>query len=116
MERLRWWQGDWLERQKFNEAADELNSLQRNQSSIDSRLVRLFELDKDQGRELARLQATTWTLIDLLVEKGLVTEPEVAARISAAIDELEAGEARETAEQSRDHSERDPFRIAPRRT
>ena len=118
VKRLKWWEGEYVERQRLNEAADELFALNASQGQTSEQLARLFRLDQDQGREIARLEATVMALIELMVESGVVGEQQVVERVDAALAELEQQErARAEAEQRKAEREevRNPFVIAPRK-
>jgi hypothetical protein len=116
MKRLKWWESDWTERQRINEAADELNRLHFSQGHTTEQLARLFELDRDQGREIARLQAMVMTLVELLVQKGVVEEPELVNRLEASLDQLQREERAKEEEALGQREVGNPFAIAPRKT
>jgi hypothetical protein len=54
--------------------------------SVDGQSVgMLFELDRVQGEEIARLRATVNVLVDLLVETGALNEEILSDRLRAAL-------------------------------
>jgi hypothetical protein len=89
MDEMKWWQGEWAERQKINEAAAELNSLTSVDDALQRQINRLFSLDKDQGRELERLRVLVFTLMDVLVENGVLQDAKLSARVEAAMRALD---------------------------
>jgi len=89
MNKLKWWQGEWYERQRINEAAAELAAVDVIADSQGQQLRRLFELDRDQGREIARLQAATGVLMEFLVESKVVEEGALRARLDSAFAALD---------------------------
>lgn len=78
------------ERQRINEAADEINHLTRDAAGVQKQVLRLLELDRDQGREIAKLEAVVYTLMQMLVESGALDATSMNERIGAAIAKLEA--------------------------
>lgn len=103
MEQFKWFEGEWAERQKINEAARELNALGAVQNGLAAQVHRLFALDKDQGKELERLRMTIAVLMDVLVEAGVTEDAKLRERLDLALSTLEpkpapvtspAGEAR----------------------
>ena len=115
MKRLRWWDSDWAERQRINEAADELNQMHHARATTTGQIARVFQLDQDQGREIARLQTTLMTLIELMVEKGVVEEQTLVDRVDAALNGLEQREQELEAAGRKAREVGDPFSIAPRK-
>jgi hypothetical protein len=89
MREVRWWEGHWAERQRINEAASELTALDTTTELLGSQVQRLFKLDLDQGKEIARLQATVGVLIDLLLEKHVLDEDALYPRLKVAMAALE---------------------------
>lgn len=89
MQEMQWWQGEWHERQKINEAASELNALAGGQDGLRRQIQRLFALDKDQGKELERLRVTVAVLMDVIVEAGVTTDARLTERLVAALATLE---------------------------
>ena len=89
MQEMQWWQGEWHERQKINEAASELNALAGGQEGLRRQIQRLFALDKDQGKELERLRVTVAVLMDVIVEAGVTTDAKLTQRLVTALAALE---------------------------
>jgi hypothetical protein len=89
MDKLKWWHGEWFERQRINEAAAELSTLDTITDSLSQQVGRLFELDRDQGREIARLQAAVGVLMELLIQNNLVQEGDLRAKLDSAFAALE---------------------------
>ncbi len=76
--------------QRLNQAANELDRLHGENATIEMQVMHLFRLDRDQGHEIARLQAAVYVLMQMLAEKGLLDGDEMSTRMRAAFDALEA--------------------------
>lgn len=114
MRKLHWWDSEYTERQRLNEAADELYELQSNNAAVGDQVARLFELDRDQGRDIDRLQATVLTLLDMLIDRGVLDEQALVARMNGALEELDRREQEGARRQAEQGEARNPFRVAPR--
>ncbi len=85
MEKLGWFfNNEWMQRDRINEAADEINSLRAARADSHGAIERLFALDRAQGQELAALRVTVEVLANLLIESGAVDEKSLRYRIEAA--------------------------------
>jgi hypothetical protein len=84
MEKLEWlFNNEWTQRERINEAADEINSLRAARADSHRAIERLFALDRLQGEELAAVRVTLEVLINLLIESGAVDEKTLRYRIEA---------------------------------
>ena len=106
--------GDWADRQRINEAAGELNLLCADQSNLTMQVQRLFQLDRDQGREIARLQLIINTLLELILKHQILPEAELTQSLSAGLEGLERQEQQERAARAVSDENRDPFYVAPK--
>jgi hypothetical protein len=93
MEKLGWFfNNEWMQRDRLNEAADEINTLRAARADSQSAIERLFALDRAQGQELASLRVTVEVLANLLIESGAVDEKTLRYRIEAAWANHEAAQ------------------------
>ena len=83
-----WWADG--QTRRLNQAADELAGLHSQNASVEKQVMHLFELDRDQGHEIARLQAAVFVLMQMLAEKNLLDANEMNTRIQSAFAKLEA--------------------------
>lgn len=85
MEKLGWFfNNEWMQRERINEAADEINALRAARADSHGAIERLFALDRVQGQELAAVRVTLEVLSNLLIESGAVDEKTLRYRIEAA--------------------------------
>jgi hypothetical protein len=85
MEKLGWFfNNEWMQRERINEAADEINALRAARADSHGAIERLFALDRAQGQELAAVRVTLEVLTNLLLESGVVDEKALRYRIEAA--------------------------------
>jgi hypothetical protein len=63
-----------------------LSLLRASQKQID----RLLELDRQQGQEIAKLQAASYVLMQMLTEAGAIDTTQMNNRVQAAFLQLEA--------------------------
>ena len=85
MEKLGWFfNNEWMQRERINEAAEEINSLRAARADSHGAIERLFALDRVQGQELAAVRVTLEVLTNLLIESGAVDEKTLRYRIEAA--------------------------------
>ena len=85
MEKLGWFfNNEWMQRDRINEAADEINALRAARADSHGAIERLFALDRAQGQELAALRVTVEVLANMLIESGAVDEKTLRYRIEAA--------------------------------
>ncbi len=92
MEKVHWWSTGNAQVRLLNDAADELGDLRKEQADADQQIDRLFKLDRDQGREIARLQAVVTVLVDLLIESGAAPESEIMRRMDRAVRRVDENE------------------------
>ncbi|AKU96139.1 hypothetical protein AKJ09_02803 [Labilithrix luteola] len=81
---------NWVERQRLNQAADDLQALTRDTNTTEKQVLRLFELDRDQGHEIAKLQAVVYVLMQMLVESGAMDAQKLDERVRDAVTKLES--------------------------
>ncbi|HEU5058234.1 MAG TPA: hypothetical protein VFU21_16995 [Kofleriaceae bacterium] len=85
MEKLGWFfNNEWMQRERINEAAEEINSLRAARADAHGAIERLFALDRAQGQELAAVRVTLEVLTNLLIESGAIDERTLRYRIEAA--------------------------------
>ena len=82
MAKVRWWDGDWAHRTAINDQSDMLDALDQSSLGMAESVQKLFQLDRRQGRDIARLEAKVEVLLELLVEAGTPRE-EIARRLEA---------------------------------
>jgi len=93
MEKLGWfWNNEWRQRDAINQAAEELDVMRAERAGDTSALTRLFNLDRAQAQEIARLRVTVEVLANLLIESGAVDEKTLRYRIEARWSEYEAAQ------------------------
>ena len=92
MEKVHWWSTGNAQVRLLNDAADALGDMRKEQADADQQIDRLFQLDRDQGREIARLQAVVTVLVDLLIETGTVPESEIMQRMDRAVQKVDESE------------------------
>ena len=78
-----------IENRRINEAAAELSALHDASATTETQVLRLFELDRDQGHEIAKLQAVVYVLMQMLAEKNLLDVKDMDDRIQAAVTKLQ---------------------------
>lgn len=76
---------------RLNDAADEVNALRARNAELHKQVASLFELDKAQGVEIARLQSAVWVLMQMLADAKVLDGDVLMARVKKAFDELEHG-------------------------
>ncbi|HEY8079126.1 MAG TPA: hypothetical protein VIF62_33570 [Labilithrix sp.] len=76
--------------QRLNQAADELDRLHGVNATIEQQVMHLLRLDRDQGHEIAKLQAAVYVLMQMLAENGLLDAEAMSTRMGAAFESLEA--------------------------
>ncbi len=92
MEKVHWWSTGNAQNRLLNDAADALGDLRKEQADADQQIDRLFQLDRDQGREIARLQAVVTVLVDMLIETGTTPEAEIMRRMDRAVQKVDESE------------------------
>ena len=93
MEKLGWFfNNEWMQRERINEAAEEINALRSARAGESGALTRLFNLDRAQAQEIASLRVTLEVLANLLIESGTVDEKTLRYRIEAAWANHEAAQ------------------------
>ena len=80
---------DMIANRRLNEAASEVNSLAARNAEAGRQIATLFELDKAQGRDIARLQAAVWILMQMLTESGALDGGALAERLKKALAEVD---------------------------
>lgn len=79
-----------IEHRRINEAVKEIGSLHTSNATAEQQVLRLLELDREQGHEIAKLQAVVYTLMQLLAESGAVDPATMNQRIHGAVEALQA--------------------------
>jgi hypothetical protein len=94
MEKLTYWQQVWggerVERQRINQAASELGTLQSTTDTLQAQVTRLLELDRIQAREIARAETAIWVLMQMLAEAGVLDGEMMSMRIKQAFAAMDA--------------------------
>jgi hypothetical protein len=85
-----WFQSEYLNARRLNEASEELDRLHGANASVEAQVSHLLKLDRDQGQEIAKLQTAVFVLMQMLAEKGLLDGDEMGTRMKAAFTALEA--------------------------
>lgn len=75
---------------RINEAVAEISALHTTSASAEQQVLRLLELDRDQGHEIAKLQAVVYVLMQMLAESGAVDPAKMNERIHTAVEKLQA--------------------------
>ncbi len=89
MEKVHWWTQNKNQTRILNDAAEALGAMRDEQADMEQQIDRLYQLDKDQGREIARLQSVVATLVDLIIEAEVVPEAELIRRLDASVREVD---------------------------
>ena len=76
----------------FNELADRLDWADEATDGMAGNIRKLFELDREQEREIAQLRAVVEELTGLLVASGLVDEATLKARVHERLSAVPAAE------------------------
>ena len=79
-----------VENKRINQAADEINALHSSNATVEKQVLRLLELDRDQGHEIAKLQSVVYVLMQMLVESGAVDATKLNERVQSAMNQLQA--------------------------
>ncbi len=79
-----------IENKRINKAADEINALHSSSATVEKQVLRLLELDRDQGHEIAKLQSVVFVLMQMLVESGGVDGSKLNERVQSAMTELQS--------------------------
>ncbi len=82
MAKVGWWDGDWARTTAINDQSHMLDALDQSSLGMAESVQKLFQLDRRQGRDIARLEAKVEVLLELLVEAGTPRE-EIARRLEA---------------------------------
>jgi hypothetical protein len=88
--------GDWRQYDALNEAADEIAAATAASASSSAALEKLFQLDRAQGEEIARLRITVQILISMLSASGGLDARELGFKAEAALADFEAEQAAAT--------------------
>lgn len=86
MEKIHWWSSGAAQVQLLNQASEDLERLQQDQADAGEQIRMLFHLDREQGREIARLQSVIAALVDMLLAAGIVDEKALIERMQQAAD------------------------------
>ncbi|MDG1483332.1 MAG: hypothetical protein P8R54_27325 [Myxococcota bacterium] len=70
-------------RADFNQLADRLDWADEAETGVSSNVRKLYELDREQEREIARLRMVVEELTGLLVTAGVITEDALITRLEA---------------------------------
>ncbi len=81
---------DFIAHKRLNQAADEINHLHKTNATTEQQVLRLLELDRDQGQQIAKLQAVVYVLMQMMTEKGQIDGVEMNRRIGEAFKQLES--------------------------
>lgn len=79
-----------VENKRIDQAADEINALHTSSATAEKQVLRLLELDRDQGHEIAKLQAVVYVLMQMLVESGAVNGAALNERVQTALTALQS--------------------------
>ena len=87
MARFNWWLGSThLDHQvAINEQDSRLEQMDEAQGGVAEAVGKLFQLDRAQGRELARIEARIQVLSELLVEAGVIDGEQLQKRLAVAL-------------------------------
>jgi len=77
------------ERQYINQAAMELNALEADNHSLRSQIRKLYNLDKAQSAELAKLRTMVRVLMEYLVDSSTLDRTRLEERLESGFEELE---------------------------
>jgi hypothetical protein len=75
---------------RIAEAEGAIDQLHRTNGTTEQQVLRLLELDRDQGQQIAKLQAVVWVLMQMLTERGQLDAVDMNGRIAEALAKLEA--------------------------
>jgi hypothetical protein len=78
------------ENRRIDAATADIGALHSASAAAEKQILRLLELDRQQGHEIAKLQSVVYVLMQLLVESGAVDPVKMSERIQAALTQLEA--------------------------
>lgn len=84
---------DMIANRRLNDAASEVNSLAARNAEAARQIATLFELDKAQARDIARLQSAVWLLMQMLTESGALDASALAERLKTALAEVDRQQA-----------------------